>query len=126
MTLSVVIVNYNVKYFLKQCLSSVLGSERRLADGNELELDVWVVDNDSVDGSVEMVRRDFPSVHLIENHENVGFAKANNQALSLIPHTSDLRSDNNPTAIDIRLYHPTQPFFILLRNLRQRQATNST
>ncbi len=81
MKLSVVIVNYNVKYFLKQCLASVLGSEKTLADGSNLELDVWVVDNDSVDGSVEMTRQDFPSVHIIENHENVGFAKANNQAL---------------------------------------------
>ena len=81
MRLSIVIVNYNVKYFLKQCLASVFGSDRGLADGSELELEVWVVDNDSVDGSVEMVRTDFPQVHLIENHENVGFAKANNMAL---------------------------------------------
>ena len=82
MLLSIIIVNYNVKYFLKQCLSSVFGCERRLADGSMLELDVWVVDNDSVDGSVEMVRADFPQVHVIENHENVGFAKANNMALA--------------------------------------------
>lgn len=81
MKLSVVIVNYNVKYFLKQCLASVYGSERTLADGEELQLEVWVVDNDSVDGSVEMVRRDFPEVQVIENKENVGFAKANNMAL---------------------------------------------
>ena len=78
--LGVVIVNYNVKYFLKQCLTSVMGSDRRLSDGNELEIEVWVVDNDSVDGSVEMVKADFPQVHLIENHDNVGFARANNQA----------------------------------------------
>lgn len=82
MTLSVIIVNYNVKYFLKQCLASVYGSSRRLADGSELGLDVWVVDNDSVDGSMEMVHRDFPQVHAIENHENVGFARANNMALA--------------------------------------------
>ena len=82
MTLSVVIVNYNVKYFLKQCLSSVFGSQRRLACDSELGLDVWVVDNDSVDGSVEMVCSEFPDVHVIENHENVGFAKANNMALA--------------------------------------------
>ena len=82
MTLSVVIVNYNVKYFLKQCLSSVYGSSRRLSDGTELGLDVWVVDNDSVDGSVEMVQREFPDVHIIANHDNAGFAKANNQALA--------------------------------------------
>ena len=82
MTLSVVIVNYNVKYFLNQCLASVFGSQRRLADGSELELDVWVVDNDSVDGSVEMVRAEYPQVHIIANHENAGFAKANNMALA--------------------------------------------
>ncbi|MBR2958870.1 MAG: glycosyltransferase, partial [Bacteroidales bacterium] len=84
MRLSVVIVNYNVKYFLKQCLSSVYGSELTLADGSRLEFDVWVVDNDSVDGSTEMVERDFPQVHIIANKENVGFARANNQALNAI------------------------------------------
>lgn len=82
MLLSIIIVNYNVKYFLKQCLAAVYGSQRRLADGTELELDVWVVDNDSVDDSVEMVRNEFPQVHVIANHENTGFAKANNQALA--------------------------------------------
>lgn len=82
MRLSVVIVNYNVKYFLRQCLTSVYTSLRQLKDGSELDLDVWVVDNDSVDGSVEMVRQDFTSVHVIANHENVGFARANNQALA--------------------------------------------
>ncbi|MBR6843815.1 MAG: glycosyltransferase [Bacteroidales bacterium] len=81
MTLSIVIVNYNVKYFLRQCLASVYGSQRRLSDGTELELDVWVVDNDSVDGSVEMVRQEFPQAHVIANRENVGFARANNMAL---------------------------------------------
>ena len=82
MKLSIIVVNYNVKYFLKQCLASVYGSQRRLADGSELELDVWMVDNDSVDGSVEMVREEFPDVHVIANHDNVGFAKANNMALA--------------------------------------------
>ena len=81
MTLSIVIVNYNVKYFLKQCLQSVFASDLTLADGQRLELEVWVVDNDSADGSVGMVERDFPQVHLIANHDNRGFACANNQAL---------------------------------------------
>lgn len=81
-TLSVIIVNYNVKYFLKQCLASVYGSDRTLSDGEELQLDVWVVDNDSVDGSLEMVQSDYPSVNIIANHENIGFARANNQALA--------------------------------------------
>ncbi|MBQ8703031.1 MAG: glycosyltransferase [Bacteroidales bacterium] len=84
MKLSIVIVNYNVKYFLKQCLSSVFAARQELSDGTRLELDVWVVDNDSVDGSVDMVRSDFPEVHVIANKENVGFARANNQALQAI------------------------------------------
>ena len=53
-----------------------------MIDGTALELEVWVVDNDSVDGSVDMIRHDFPEVNIIENHENVGFARANNQALA--------------------------------------------
>lgn len=83
MTLSIVIVNYNVKYFLEQCLESVFGSDRKLSGSNDkhLDLEVWVVDNASVDGSVEMVREKFPQVRLIANTDNVGFAKANNQAL---------------------------------------------
>lgn len=75
MKLSVVIVNYNVKHFLEQCLRSVL-----LA-GKGIELEVWVVDNNSVDGSVGMVQTLFPEVKLIANNENLGFSKANNQAI---------------------------------------------
>jgi len=73
--LSVVIVNYNVAYFLEQCLHSVFK-----AQGN-LNLEVFVVDNDSVDGSVEMVRSKFPQVKLLANKKNVGFSTANNQAI---------------------------------------------
>ncbi|MFO7977233.1 MAG: glycosyltransferase [Bacteroidales bacterium] len=77
MDLSVIIVNYNVQYFLEQCLQSVFIS------GEELSMEVFVVDNNSVDGSLEMVREKFPQVHLIANKENVGFSRANNQALKL-------------------------------------------
>lgn len=83
MTLSIIIVNYNVKYFLEQCLVSVFASSRRLSTGEEFDLEVFVVDNNSVDGSVEMVREKFPQVHLIANTDNPGFAKANNQAIRL-------------------------------------------
>lgn len=85
MLLSIVIVNYNVKYFLEQCLESVFGSDPTLQEtpDDELHLEVFVVDNASVDGSVEMVHEKYPQVHLIVNHDNVGFAKANNQALRL-------------------------------------------
>jgi len=75
MKLSVVIVNYNVEYFLEQCLQSVDKALRNV-DG-----EVWMVDNMSVDGSVDMVRKKFPHVHCIANQENVGFSRANNQAI---------------------------------------------
>jgi GT2 family glycosyltransferase/lipopolysaccharide/colanic/teichoic acid biosynthesis glycosyltransferase len=73
--LSVVIVNYNVKVFLEQCLIAI---ER--ARGN-LNIEIFVVDNASVDGSQAMVKKRFPNVRLIENIRNVGFSTANNQAL---------------------------------------------
>lgn len=73
--LSIVIVNYNVCYFLDQALKSV-----QLATKN-IDAEVFVVDNNSVDGSVQMVRDKFPEVILIDNHDNRGFSKANNQAI---------------------------------------------
>ncbi|MCX7606791.1 MAG: glycosyltransferase family 2 protein [Bacteroidia bacterium] len=75
--LSVIIVSYNVKYFLRQCLQSVA----RAMEG--LSVEVWVVDNASIDGSVEMVREEFPWVKVIANPVNLGFAKANNQGIRL-------------------------------------------
>jgi hypothetical protein len=75
MDLSVIIVNYNVRQFLENALTSVY----RALEG--LEGEVFVVDNASDDGSIEMVKSKFPQVRLIENSANVGFAKANNAAL---------------------------------------------
>ena len=75
MDLSVVIVNYNVKYFLEQCLHSV----QQATEG--LKAEVFVVDNNSVDGSVGEISQKFPQIHIIENKENLGFSKANNQAI---------------------------------------------
>ncbi len=77
MKVSVIIVNYNVKYFLEVCVHSVL----RSAQG--LETEVIVVDNNSSDGSCDFVRQRFPSVTLIQNKENVGFSRANNQAVAI-------------------------------------------
>lgn len=77
MKLSVVIVNYNVKYFLEQCLHSV----EKSIEG--IDSEVFVVDNNSVDGSVEMVAEKFPWVKLIANTENTGFSVANNQAIKV-------------------------------------------
>lgn len=72
--LSVVIVNYNVRYFLAQCLDSV-----RLACKG-IRSEIWVVDNASVDSSVEFLKEE-EGIHLIANKDNLGFAKANNQAI---------------------------------------------
>jgi len=77
MKLSVVIVNYNVEHFLEQCLYSV----RRAMQG--IEGEVYVVDNNSVDGSLKMLAAKFPEVKVIANKDNVGFAKANNQAIRI-------------------------------------------
>ncbi|MEI6899746.1 MAG: glycosyltransferase, partial [Bacteroidota bacterium] len=75
MKLTIVIVNYNVRYFLEQCLHSV----QKACQG--LDTEVYVVDNNSVDGSVKMVKEKFPDVKLIANKENAGFSMANNQAI---------------------------------------------
>lgn len=75
--ISVIIVNYNVEYFLEQCLNSV---KKALQNVNG---EVFVVDNNSIDDSVEMVRKKFPEFHLIANKDNKGFSKANNQAIHL-------------------------------------------
>ena len=75
MDLSVVIVNYNVKYFLEQCLHAV----HKALEG--ISGEVIVVDNNSVDGSCSHIRERFPWVKLIGNRENTGFSRANNQAI---------------------------------------------
>ena len=77
MKLSVIIVNYNVVHFLEQCLHSVFKA------GARLEMEVIVVDNRSVDDSVEMVKQKFQQVKLIANTDNVGFSAANNQGLAI-------------------------------------------
>jgi GT2 family glycosyltransferase len=77
MDLSVIIVNYNVKYFLEQCLHAVANASR------QFKTEVFVVDNNSVDGSCAMIREKFPWVKLIENKHNAGFSRANNQALQI-------------------------------------------
>ena len=75
--LSVIIVNYNVKHFIEQCLHSVFKAARSLS------CEVIVVDNNSVDGSVALIKEKFPEVILIENRKNTGFSVANNQAIRI-------------------------------------------
>ncbi len=73
--LSIIIVNYNVKHFLEQCLISVFNACANI------QSEIFVVDNNSVDGSCAMVKERFPKVKLLENKKNYGFSYANNQAI---------------------------------------------
>ena len=75
MTLSIIIVNYNVQHFLNQCLKSIENAKKNI------NLEVFVVDNNSIDHSIKMLKTEFPYVNLIKNNENYGFSKANNQAI---------------------------------------------
>ena len=75
MKLSVIIVNYNVKYYAEQCLNSLV----RALDG--IESEVFVVDNHSKDDSAGYLARRFKWVSLIDSNHNLGFARANNIAI---------------------------------------------
>lgn len=75
MKLTVIIVNYNVKFFVEQCLDSL----ERALDG--IDNEVFVVDNHSSDGSIEYLKPRFPKVIFIESNHNLGFARANNMAI---------------------------------------------
>ena len=77
MDLSIIVVNYNVRYFLHLCLESLQAATR------DLHSEIIVVDNASGDGSTTMIREQFPSIHLIPNSENVGFGRACNQGLDV-------------------------------------------
>lgn len=75
MKLSIIIVNYNVKYYLAQCLTSVVRAT------NGIDSEIIVVDNHSRDGSVEYIEQNFPKVRCISSIHNLGFARANNIAI---------------------------------------------
>ncbi len=96
--LSIIIVNWNTRELLARCLESVVSSRWSVVGGRwsiasldanlstdrrPLMTEIFIVDNASTDGSAAMVRERFSQVHLIENLENVGFARANNQAIQL-------------------------------------------
>ena len=79
--LSVIIVSYNVKYYLEQCLRSVVAAAK-----DKFNIEIFVVDNASPDESVSYLRgrfplSDYPYIHIISNSRNVGFGRANNQAI---------------------------------------------
>jgi GT2 family glycosyltransferase len=72
MDVSVIIVNYNTRELILQCLKSIFKHTR------DIEFEVIVIDNNSIDGSQQMIKDCFPQVFLIENSENIGFGRANN------------------------------------------------
>lgn len=75
--LSIIIVNWNTRDLTAKCLRCVESTVKKIS------YETFVVDNNSTDGSQDMVRRDFPTVKLIANTDNVGFARANNQAMKV-------------------------------------------
>jgi len=78
MDISIIIVNWNTRELLKNCIASIAATVR------DIRYEVIVVDNASSDGSVEMLRDSFPETRIIENRENRGFGAANNQAMRIM------------------------------------------
>lgn len=75
--LSITIVNYNTKDLLRQCINSIYKNTK------EISFEIIVVDNASSDGSVEMLKKEFPQVKIIANKKNLFFTRAHNQALRI-------------------------------------------
>lgn len=106
-SLAVIIVNYNTCDLLRDCLRSLGAGAARCA------LRTWVVDNASDDGSVEMVRSEFPGVRLIVNPRNGGYAHANNLALREVLEIGDLRLEGEDDRIS-NLQSPVPDYVLLL------------
>ncbi|HYJ37893.1 MAG TPA: glycosyltransferase family 2 protein [Chitinophagaceae bacterium] len=82
MLVSVIIVSYEIKYFLEQCLFSVNAAICRLEKTHgQGQAEIIVVDNASTDGTIEFLQKQFPLVRLLSNKENIGFGRANNLAI---------------------------------------------
>lgn len=73
--LTIIIVNYNSMAYLKKCLNSIINSQYKV------NVDIFVSDNNSKDGSIDMVKNEFPQVFLIENKNNLGYSGAANRAI---------------------------------------------
>lgn len=111
--LAVIIVSWNVREMLAGCLRSVMAELER----GELSGQVWVVDNDSADGSAGMVRREFPGLHLIASRRNLGFAAGNNAALRAIGFPEAAPTGRLPEAVlllnpDTRLHSGALPALV--------------
>jgi GT2 family glycosyltransferase len=123
MELSVIIVNYNARQHLENCLKSLFENTRLRP------IDVWVVDNASSDDSVEMVQKRFPEVQVIASKENRGFGAANNEALRQAKGRYHLLLNNDtlvqPNAIDtmIRIMNEHHEVGVLGPLLRNEDGT---
>ncbi|NOK64007.1 MAG: glycosyltransferase family 2 protein [Chloroflexi bacterium AL-W] len=105
-SLAIVIVNYNTRELLRDCLTSIFAAT------SEHRIEVWVVDNASSDGSVGVVQQAFPSVHLIANTYNGGYAYANNLALRDILALPELSPARQGVSSDT----PSLPDYVMLLN----------
>lgn len=74
MDISIIVVSRNTRSLLLDCLTSIFATVKGVT------FEVWLVDNNSTDGTIEAVRKQYPAVNIIANNENLGFAAANNQA----------------------------------------------
>jgi GT2 family glycosyltransferase len=127
MDLTISIVNWNVKDYLKKCLLSI----KRHAGG--LRYEIIVVDNASSDDSVTMVRRDFPDVKLIENNENVGYGSAHNQAMKIaqgeyilfLNPDTEMLQETLPRSIEFMKKYP-KTVAILCREIGDAELDNQT
>lgn len=106
--ITIIIVSWKVKDLLDKCLASI-----KTARGN-YQLEIFVVDNGSADGTVEMIREKYPEVKLLASQENLGFAKANNLALSqakgefvlLLNPDTEITADNLEQSVKFISSHP--------------------
>ena len=94
MDLSIIIVNWKVRDLLKQTLASIVKNPPQ-----QHSYEIIVIDNDSQDGSVEMVKKEFSQVKLIVNKENNGFSKANNQGVKISKESRNILFLNPDTIV---------------------------
>src|SRR5690349_109979 len=108
-SLAIVIVSYNTCGLLRDCLRSIVGGTANVVPT------IWVVDNASSDGSAEMVRAEFPSVHVIAAERNGGYAYANNLALREIIGDGGWEIGDGKSGLS-PIPYPPSPDYVLLLN----------